>query len=270
MSRFRFAAVGDNCIDRFQPPVGRSLIGGNALNVAVQLALMGQESRYFGAVGLDPDGWRTRQVLEKNGVLTAHLKMTAEETAYTNVVIEESGDRFFALEEFGACRDYRPDEKDMATLLAMDHVHVGWLRDEGRLRARLAAAGVRVSQDVSVQNDPVHLGVSGLDIAFGSAGNDPERAEIMMADLLSRGARLAVVTCGAAGSAASDGTVTVRTGIRPVEVVDTTGAGDSFIAGFLAAWRGGASLQQALEAGRDRAALTCGHLGGFPQEPQPL
>lgn len=270
MSRFRFAAVGDNCVDRFQPPVSRSLIGGNAINVAVQLALMGHEAHYFGAVGKDADGMRTRQALEGNGVLTGHLKMIEGETAYTNVEIDDKGDRFFAFEEFGVCSTYVPDERDMTVLLGMDHVHIGWIRDDGLLRQRLSAAGVSVSQDISVQNDPSHLGVAGLSIAFGSAGDDPARATAMMDDLLSRGAALAVVTCGAAGSAASDGRATARAGIAPVEVVDTTGAGDSFIAGFLGTWRAGASLQQALEAGRDRAALTCGHLGGFPQEPQPL
>ena len=32
-----FAAVGDNCIDRYLPPIGLSLVGGNAINVGVQL-----------------------------------------------------------------------------------------------------------------------------------------------------------------------------------------------------------------------------------------
>ena len=44
-----------------------------------------------------------------------------------------------------------------------------------------------------------------------------------------------MVTCGAAGSVASDGKTMARTDARPVEVVDTLGAGDTFIAGFLAA-----------------------------------
>ena len=34
------AAIGDNCIDRFLPPVDDCLVGGNAVNVAVQLALL--------------------------------------------------------------------------------------------------------------------------------------------------------------------------------------------------------------------------------------
>jgi len=67
-----------------------------------------------------------------------------------------------------------------------------------------------------------------------------------------------------------DGSLRAETGIRPVEIVDTTGAGDSFIAGFLAAFLGRAPLQRCLEAGRDHASRTCTHVGGFPQRPLPL
>ncbi len=56
MSRLRFAVVGDNCVDRFKSPVNQSLIGGNAVNVAVQLAALGHEAFYFGAVGADAMG----------------------------------------------------------------------------------------------------------------------------------------------------------------------------------------------------------------------
>lgn len=270
MSRFRFATVGDNCVDRFQPPIARALIGGNALNVAVQLALMGHDVSYFGAVGPDKDGVRTRDALLSNGVGVERLRLTDIHTAFTDVIVTETGDRIFAHEDFGACRDYVPDESDMTLLLGMDHVHIGWLRDGGETRRRLAAAGVSVSQDVTVQNDAVHRGVAGLSIAFGSAGDNVSSADDMLEALRASGARIAVVTRGALGSVAFDGSSRAETGIRTVDVVDTTGAGDSFIAGFLSAYRAGFPLQRALEAGRDRAALTCCHLGGFPQELQPL
>jgi len=55
-----------------------------------------------------------------------------------------------------------------------------------------------------------------------------------------------------------------------VAVVDTLGAGDTFIAGFIAARLAGDGLAECLRTGRDLAAATCGHLGGFPQEPDML
>ncbi|MHC2351965.1 sugar/nucleoside kinase (ribokinase family) [Sinorhizobium meliloti] len=148
--------------------------------------------------------------------------------------------------------------------------HIGWLDDGGLLRRALSAAGVSVSQDVSVNAAAADLEVDGLSIAFGSAGEDETSAERLTGEFLARGARLAVVTRGALGSLASDGAEVASAGIRAVEVVDTTGAGDSFIAGFIAARLEGRALAACLEAGRDLAADTCTHVGGFPQEPQSI
>lgn len=270
MKQLRFASVGDNCIDRFQPPVDQSLIGGNAVNVAVQLARLGHVSFYFGAVGKDQDGQRTRHVLQANGVRTDFLQERAGVTAYTNIVVLESGERVLAYEDFGVCAGYAPSPADLEALKSMDHVHIGWLDDGGVLKRALSAAGVSVSQDISVNAEPANRSVDGLSIAFGSAGEDDGVAEHMVRDLIDQGAGLAVVTRGARGSIASDSRAYAATGIKAVEVIDTTGAGDSFIAGFVSARIGGLALEACLGAGRDHAAITCGHVGGFPQDPAPL
>lgn len=270
MKTLRFAAVGDNCIDRFQPPLSQSLVGGNAVNVAVQLARLGHVSHYFGAVGSDPAGWRTRHLLADNGVDVTHMRERFGVTAYTEIDVLASGDRVFTFEDFGVCAGYEPDADEIAVLKTMDHVHIGWMDDGGVLRRTLADAGISVSQDVSVNADPVNLGTEGLTIAFASAGDDDATADGLLRRLLECGVPLAVVTRGSKGAMVGDGRQTVSIGIRPVEVVDTTGAGDSFIAGFLAARIAGLPLPDCLAAGRDRAALTCMHVGGFPQLPQPL
>lgn len=270
MSPLRFATVGDNCIDRFRPPVSQSLVGGNAVNVAVQFARLGHAAGYFGAVGRDAAGRRTRRLLAENGVDVSHLIERDGATAFSEIEVLESGERVIALEDFGACAGYAPGPDERALLKTFDHVHIGWMDDGGALRLRLAAEGVRLSQDVSVNADPDDLGVSGLAVAFASAGPDEAAAEQIAGDLLARGARLAVVTRGARGAMATDGRTRAETGIRPVEIVDTTGAGDSFIAAFLAAHTEGLTLQACLEAGRDWAALTCAHVGGFPQRPEPF
>lgn len=270
MERLRIGVVGDNCVDKFLPPVGQALIGGNAVNVAVQLARLGHDASYFGAVGPDADGERTRQVLAQNGVDVAHIQLRPGKTAYTDIEVMPSGERVFLLEDFGVCAGYRPSEADVEALMAMDHVHIGWLDDGGALKARLVAAGTSVSQDISVNADPADLGVEGLGIAFGSAGEDDAAVEEMVERFLSSGVGLAAVTRGAKGSMAATRMVRAETGVMPVDVVDTTGAGDSFIAGFLSAHLQGLSLQEAIEVGRDHAALACSHVGGFPQQPTAL
>jgi fructoselysine 6-kinase len=270
MTRLKFAVVGDNCIDRFGPPLSRSLVGGNAVNVAVQLARRGHASFYFGAVGEDASGHRTGVALAANGVDVTYMRERPGITAYTDIEITPSGERIFVHEDFGACAGYRPDEADITVLKTMDHVHIGWLDDGGALRRALAAADVSVSQDISVNADPADLGTAGLSIVFASAGDGHGTADALLHKLLEDGAPLAVVTRGSDGSVAGDGHERVEVGSLAVPIVDTTGAGDSFIAGFLGARIAKRPLSECLLSGRDHAALTCTHVGGFPQEPQPL
>jgi fructoselysine 6-kinase len=170
-------------------------------------------------------------------------------------------------EDFGVCAGYRPSAEDLVVLKTMDHVHIGWLDDGGILRESLASSGISVSQDVSVNADPANLGVDGLSVAFGSAGDDEATVEAMLDRFLSAGVGVAVVTRGSLGSLAATREERAETGIKDVDVVDTTGAGDSFIAGFLSVRLRGGMLQAAVEAGRDQAALACSHVGGFPQAP---
>ncbi|WP_181706112.1 PfkB family carbohydrate kinase [Chthonobacter rhizosphaerae] len=263
-SGFDFATVGDNCVDRYLA-TGLSAIGGNALNVAVQLARLGRRVAYFGAVGDDAAGRRTVRVLAENGVIVDHVRVLDGVTAYTEIGQTPDGDRIIGFEEFGVCRGYRPTNAQVALLEAARHVHIGWFDDGGALRRTLAAAGTSVSQDLAVNK-----GADGLAVAFDSAGEDADRAEALIRAALGEGARIAVVTRGADGSLASDGRTRAATGIKPVEVVDTTGAGDTFVAGFLAAHVDGLPLQACLEAGRDAAAGTCTHFGGFPQVQEPF
>lgn len=260
----RFAAVGDNCIDRFRPS-GMSLIGGNAVNVAVQLAHLGHASSYFGAVGEDPDGDRTIEALAAHGVDVVNMQRREGNTAFTLIDVLPSGERVFAYEDFGVCAGYRPTLEDLERLKQMDHVHIGWMDDHGALRKELCRAGVSVSQDISVNTESENLGVSGLAIAFGSAGEDDQTAETMLQRLILDGAKLAVVTRGAKGATLSDGRRSVSIGVDPIEVIDTTGAGDSFIAGFLSSYLRQSDWEDCLNSGRRQAAKTCGHLGGFPQ-----
>ncbi|EKF61636.1 kinase [Agrobacterium albertimagni AOL15] len=264
MIKLSFATVGDNCIDRFRPS-GMSLIGGNAVNVAVQLALLGHVSHYFGAVGDDDDGRRTIRELAENGVEVEGVECRPGHTAYTLIDVLPSGERLFAHEDFGACAGYRPGPEDLILLKQMDHVHIGWMDDGGALREELLSAGVSVSQDISVNTGERNRGVSGLSIAFASAGEDDAAAQIMLQRLIDEGARLAVVTRGAKGASVSDGKRSATTAAAPIKVIDTTGAGDSFIAGFIAAYRQGEDWDSCLERGGRQAAVTCGHIGGFPQ-----
>src|SRR5215204_4734578 len=103
MTSIGVASVGDNCIDCYMPPVGLSTVGGNALNVAVHLKLMGHKAAYFGAVGSDEDGRRVSAVLEDHQLPTEYVRRTAGRTAYTEIGSDPAGDRIILFEDFGVC-----------------------------------------------------------------------------------------------------------------------------------------------------------------------
>jgi len=264
MTAITVATLGDNCIDRYLP-LRQSTVGGNAVNVAVHLARMGLGAAYYGAVGDDADGRRVLAALRENGVSTAGVHVRPGRTAYTDIDIGQGGERIIAFEEFGVCAGYRPNPSELEQLARMRHVHIGWLDDGGAAKAKLASSGAGISQDLSVSSPSAGRRAGGLTIAFASAGPSLAEGEAMAARLLAEGAGTVAVTCGAAGSVASDGRLVARMNARPVDVVDTLGAGDTFIAGFITARLDGRELEACLESGRDLAAATCGHLGGFPQ-----
>lgn len=258
-------AVGDNCVDVYLPPVNEAFVGGNAVNVAVQWAALGRKTACLTAVGSDAAGQAVREALARNAVQVDRI-MVSEilPTARTDIATLPDGDRQFVFEDFGACAAYRPDEGDIATLRKARAVHIGWLPFVPELKQALQGRAGLLSQDLSVNNTPENLAPGGLDIAFMSA--IPEDAKTQARRLLAGGASLAVVTSGAAGSLATDGREWQRWAAPAIVPVDTTGAGDAFIAGFVDARLDGASLAGCLARATECAARACMHKGGFPQD----
>ena len=113
-------------------------MGGNAINVAVQLALLGEQCSYFGAIGRDEAGRWTRDALIDNKVGVGHLQELDAPTAYTDIDVDAAGERIIAFEEFGTSALYHPTQEDISALAAMDHVHIGWFKAVAALRQALA------------------------------------------------------------------------------------------------------------------------------------
>lgn len=256
------AVVGDNTIDRFldEPELG-DLIGGNALNVAVQLAMLGLHVGYFGAVGTDANADLIREAALARGVDIDGLITMSGATALTTIRRDASGDRRFESEDFGVTASYQPDDTALQRIATARWVHVGMLPDSrefGRSLAQLS--DVPLSQDCSVSPESHRLAVH-----FASAGEDELDAEKIIADALAGPHDLAVATLGSRGALAGRGSSRWRVPAAPVTVVDTTGAGDSFMAGFIASRVAGESIEQSLASGIQRGSFTCGYMGGWPQ-----
>lgn len=269
MTMFDLVAVGDNCIDRLGGHASAVLVGGNAVNVAVQVARSGLRTAYAGAAGPqdEADGNRVAAALAANGVDIGWLVRRAAPTSVTEIDVDGDGERTIVREDFGACVGWTPDAATRMALAQARHVHIGWLDDGGALRRSLAASGTPVSQDISVNaTSPENIRPGGLSIVFASL---PETRADEAADyaeaLVAAGAAAAVITLGRAGSLALAEGREWRAEAEPLSATDTIGAGDSYIAGYLTARLNGAEVPNAMRAGHALAARTCRHPGGFPQ-----
>jgi len=263
----KLVAVGDNCLDVY---LTRQVltVGGNALNVAAHWRASGCSARYFGAVGDDEGGEIVRAGVEAAGLSPEDVEVLPGETAVT-LISDRSGDREFVHESFGVGEDFMPSPRQFGEIDAADWVHLGTNANRDLVR-HLVAERRPFSLDVSTAHRALPL--EGVPLVFASGSDDlaiPVAPAI--AALREAGAQQVALTCGRRGAFFEDGGGIRHAAAAPVEVVDTCGAGDSFIAAFVTALccerlSAPAALQRAVAA----AAVTCTHMGGFPQEPRPI
>ena len=257
--------------------------GGSAANVAVWLAAQGVPTSYVGRVGDDALGRESVTALTDRGV-TAWVSTEPDRTTGTCIVLVEPGGE----------RSMLPDAGANATLTAADlpqrafrpggHLHLSGytLLNPGSRDAGLAALSMAAAADMTVSVDPssaaplAELGAArflsmtrGVDLLLANrdeaavlAGtSDPHLAAQQLGDTY----REVVVKLGADGAMWQQGFIGASAPAeRGVEVVDTTGAGDAFAAGFLASWLLHPEPETALAAGCRLAARAVSKVGARP------
>jgi sugar/nucleoside kinase (ribokinase family) len=288
-ARFDFVAFGENSLDSVAlspSPIAsarkihlRSLVelpGGQAATAAVCCARLGWRSRYVGVVGDDAAGRRVRDAVSAEGVDMKVVTRIGGRTRRAIVIVDESSGDRVVLDDRDPALDLAPGEilesvfAD-ARILLVD----GSDPDQSIRAARTArAAGVRTLVDVDravarvadllACIDVVILPGEVVEALSGVPGLGRGLARLAQ----ETGAAVVVATLGAGGALAWAGgrEVSARAGPRPdVRVVDTTGAGDAFRAGFAAAWLGrdGADpdLEDLLADANLVAGLNCRQLG---------
>jgi fructoselysine 6-kinase len=273
------ACIGDNCVDVWidesphpngaagSPSAGprSALAGGNAFNVAVSLARRGRHAGYFGAVGSDDEAELIIEAATAAGVGLSGLRRLAGATGRTVVARGPEGERRFVSEEYGVAADYELESADLEAISQARWAHFARQHDMVNWLDRIAADGTSASCDLGLDGGADQLGelAGGLDVVFlsESAGNG-RTGEQLLALAREAGARLAVVTLGARGSiaAGADGSWQVQA-VPVTDVVDTLGAGDAYIAAFIAARLDGAAVHDAMRAGAEAGAAACRRWG---------
>ncbi len=264
MNPVKIACIGDNCIDYYDE-TGLSFPGGNPVNVAVYLKRLGADSAYLGAVGTDTFGKLLLRRLSDRGVDISHVQQLSGPTALCHVR-HVNGDRILGDYNEGVMASFKLREEDFLFLRGYDLAVTGlWGHTENDLAA-IRAFGIPVAFDGAERPfDPAgKIALPHTDIAFFSDDKLPENAlKEKMLDVASLGPHLVVATRGAAGSLAWDGSSFLSCFPAPCKLVDTMGAGDSFIAGFLHAWIRGAAIGDCMEAGAINAAETIAYSGAW-------
>lgn len=253
----RIVAVGDNCIDHYAA-LGAAHPGGNAVNVAVNTVRCGGNASYVGVVGDDPHGALLLDALRAEGVDTRHVRTAPGRTAVTEVTLV-AGERVLGDYDEGVQAAFRLSPDDLAFAARHDLLTAGlW----GHVEHDLAAAralGVPVAFDCATEPDHpvVDTALPSVDVLFFSAdGPADDTLRDRMRALAGRGPRLVVATLGEHGSAAWSHGALETCPPDDVEVLDTMGAGDSYIAAFCWALVTGEPVSACMRAGTRSATRT--------------
>ena len=258
----RIVAVGDNVVDCY-PALGQMFPGGNCLNVAVLASRAGAKTGYVGAIGRDDAGRAIEAALKAEGVDITHLRTPGGRTACC-VIGHEGADRIFLSADLGVSR-FEPSESDFAFVDDFDAVHVG---QSSGLDAHLErfARKSRLSYDFSTRRDTAHRATVAPHCFLASiSGGDLSREEglQMVKQVIAGGASWCLLTRGEKGAMLASKSAVFEIPAAPTIVVDTLGAGDTFIAWTLTGLLHGNAPQDILSAAALAAANTCTRMGAL-------
>jgi fructokinase len=272
--------------------------GGAPANVAVGLSRLGVGTAFAGVVGDDEFGHLLARKLRDEGV-DVRLRFAAEaRTGLWFVALDERGERTFFSPGGLDSADKTISRKDAlaAPIAEAKWLHCGsscHVRPEGQ-RALQAAVRRAVEASVRISFDPnvrvhlwhdldalralcrsvfpscslVKLSEDECEVCVGERA--PERAAERLRD---SGVRIACITLGERGAVALRGDRWFHSEAPRVEVVDTTGAGDGFVAGLLSRLArdpdpSDAALQEALEVGCSVGSAVCTRMGAVAALPR--
>jgi ribokinase len=259
--------------------------GGSAANTAAWLSRVGESTTFIGAIGDDPAGQLQAESLHRLGVDVRFRVDRTRPTGTCLVLVAPTGERTMVPDP-GANLSLLEHDVPVDEFRAGDHLHVSGyalLRDsrDAALHAMAAAASVGMTTTVGAasaaplaqlgareflrmlpQGALVFANEKEAAVLVGGAGDPAELAGRLAGEVGE-----AVVTAGSGHAAWSNGEAGASMAAEPLDrpELDTTGAGDAFAAGFLAARARDASPEVCLRDGHALAAAACRTTGGRPE-----
>jgi len=252
-------------------------IGGSGAIMACAAARLGMRVVLCGVVGDDLFGRFLCEELERRGVDTRGIVTEPSRPTGVTVVLSGTDDRAI-LTMPGTIGELHADLIDPTLLEDAGHTHVSSYFLQRRLQADLPAIFERVHRaggttSIDPNWDPTERWDGGLVAALASTDvflpNVVEATRVAHISEVGEAivrlreyTRTIVVKRGDLGAMAGSADEHAVVPGLSVPVADTTGAGDSFDAGFLAAWRAGESLERAVAIANACGALSTRSVGG--------
>jgi fructokinase len=249
-------------------------VGGSPLNVAVGLARLGRGVDFLTHIGDDPHGRRIAEYVNAAGVQLVSGSQTAARTATARVAVGEDGSANYVFD-----LDWQLSGTPMVTPPLFVHTgSIAAVQEPGCLAVAALVDTYRVSATITfdpnlrpsliVDRDQARARIERLvehsnivkvseeDLRWIDSDRAPER---IAQTWLALGPAVVAVTMGDRGAAAVCAAGVARAAARPVQVVDTVGAGDAFMVGLIdALWGQGllGAQRRAELAAIDLDALT--------------
>ena len=262
---------------------GRLVIGGSGAIFACGAAKLGLRVAFAGVVGDDIFGRYMCDQLQAHGVDTTAVAVLPDRSTGVTVVLSGRHDRAM-LTFAGTIGDLRRSMIDADVLSRTRHIHVSSYFLQRALTPELPDLfrEVRVGEATTSLDpnwDPSGAWDGGLMALLPEVDvflpNEVEAlslarisvVEDAIARLRSSGVGTVVVKTAAQGSVGAQASDRISVPALPTQVVDSTGAGDSFDAGFLAGFLGGESLRRCLEIGNACGSLSTRGIGGTSTQP---
>ncbi|MEV7180728.1 carbohydrate kinase family protein [Kitasatospora sp. NPDC093679] len=259
-------------VDRLEIPAADSLgvppvhdyAGHTGSGVALGCHRLGLRTSFLDFLGDDPQGELVRAAFRRAGLDFHHLVSPAGTPRGVNLV-DADGLRFSFYDGRHPADLRLPAAFYLPFLERARHVHLSITNVNRDMHPDIERLGATSSTDLHAwdgENEHHRHYALRSDLVFLSAAGCPGRHEEVMRSVLDGGrARLVVATAGAAGSYLLErGSDTVRhvPAVDPgVPVVDSNGAGDAFVSGFLAGWLAGRPVDACMLAGSVAGAHAC-------------
>lgn len=257
-----------NCVVDCYDNVGKSFAGGNALNVAVQSKKLGVEkSSIISLVGDDEEGEKIKKELEALQIDVTKLRKSQGNTSRVTIDLDEYGDRTFLRWDKGVqdLVEIKINNQDINHIEKHDVLHTNSLDMflkyiEKRNRA------IKLSFDFSIERKKKMLTqlCPHLTFAFFSANDlNINESKSLINDAHKYGAKFVIVTRGGENVLFSDKNRIYIKEVEKVEVIDTLGAGDTFISFFLTLFNHNVNYDYLLTESTTAATEVCRRFGTF-------